>query len=207
MARRVIFILLILTTIFCFHQSCEAQTFDAGVVLGVNASQIDGDKLAGFNKLGLHAGLVVLINLQSKWKVQTELLFSQRGSRLELISGQANDPFEMHLNYVEIPVVVSFMDWLDEEDNFYKLHFQAGLSYGNLVSKKIENNLYAPAEDDFNNNDVSWLVGFTFYANTKLGLTFRYSRSANLLFNNKNSNLNLNSLRGYFLTFRGQYSL
>ena len=53
-----------------------AQTFKAMVVVGGNLSQIDGDKLGGFNKLGLNTGLRVSADLNDRWSLSTEFLYS-----------------------------------------------------------------------------------------------------------------------------------
>lgn len=57
------------------------QGFEAYVIGGVNFSQIDGDKLSGYNKIGLVVGGVTSFKLKGGWSFQQEIIYSQRGSR------------------------------------------------------------------------------------------------------------------------------
>ena len=44
--------ILIIAILLLIFPVCRAQYFDAGVKLGLVASQVDGDTYAGYNKLG-----------------------------------------------------------------------------------------------------------------------------------------------------------
>ena len=61
--------------------STEGRRFIAGLVAGVNLSQIDGDDLVGYDQIGLNAGARVATVLSPRWQLSMELLFSQQGSR------------------------------------------------------------------------------------------------------------------------------
>ncbi|MEL6925524.1 MAG: outer membrane beta-barrel protein [Bacteroidota bacterium] len=180
------YLFLLLAAIGCCSLSANAQTtqrFKAGIALGFNASQIDGDDTAGYNKAGLHGGLRGVTILGEKSEFSFELLFSQRGSRAGLVSGNINDPQKILLNYIEIPVVYNFKDWRDEE-GWYKFHFSGGLSYGRLLNVKIQDAFFDELSQFFNRNDIGFLLGATFYVNENFGITARFSRSLNLIFNN-----------------------
>jgi len=162
--------------------SIQAQTFKAGAILGFTASQINGDADAGFNKPGIEGGLKALVNIGEKSDLSLEILFSQRGSKEEArADGQVQDIYRTA--FVAIPVVYSYKDWLSDTEEYYRLHFHAGLSYGRLISAELDN-------DDDNTefvelwfkNDLSFLVGATYFANEHLGFTFRYNRSIFLLY-------------------------
>ena len=186
-------------------KTSEAQRFKAGVVFGFNASQIDGDKTAGFNKFGLNGGLRAVTILGQKSQLSYELLFSQRGSRSGLVAGNVNDPQKIQLDYIEVPVAFNYLDWLHEE-GWYKFHFSAGLSYGRLLNVKIQDQFYDELSSQFNKNDLSILFGATFYVSENFGINARYTRSLTWLYNNnKSSTINAQNLLGYFLTFRGVY--
>ena len=45
-------ILVLGVLIFIFSNKISAQTFDAGLIGGINLSQLHGDGLAGFNQIG-----------------------------------------------------------------------------------------------------------------------------------------------------------
>jgi len=57
------------------------------------------------------------------------------------------------------------------------MQFYGGLSYGKLFSSSITNLKYQFIERDLNQNDVSFILGITYYINKHLGVTGRYNRS------------------------------
>ncbi len=179
----------------------RTQTFEAGLILGVNASQVNGDFLAGYDKLGLHTGLKVRVSTWEHIEWSVELLLSQRGSRPDIFT---EDSRKIHLNYVEIPILIGFKDW--QKDDFYKIRFEGGFSYGRLVGHKVSFQGVEEQIDEFNNNDLSFVIGAALFTSEKLGFSFRYTHSVTPLLNNKNS-IEFARLRGFFLTFRSIYML
>ncbi len=183
------------------------QRFKAGVIAGFNTAQIDGDKSAGFHKFGLLGGLRGVVILSDKMELSLEMLYSQRGSR----SGNKEPviPFKINLNYVEVPVIFNYMDWLEGDGEYYKLHFHAGFSYGRLINFKIDDGSTTSdlvrIGDFFRENDVSWLAGATFYANKHVGITARYSRSIFPVFERSDNSPNADPFIGYFFTFHTVY--
>lgn len=122
------------------------QRFSAGMSAGFNACQIDGDLLAGFDKIGLTAGIRTVIEFESVWNVSMEFLYSERGSRPDVFNPTYDPDINISLKYVEIPVFVSLGDWYQEEGDYYKASFQAGLSYGRLLDAKTTD--YYHSEED-----------------------------------------------------------
>ncbi len=189
------------------------QRFKAGLIAGLNASQIDGDRSAGYHKLGLMGGLRAAAILTDKTELSIELLYAQRGSQSELFPGNNFVPFKIKINYIEVPVMYNYADWLEEEEDeeYYKILFGVGLSYGRLINTEIEDDaLNSPLvrlSDSFSKNDLSFTIGATFFATHKLGVSARWTRSLNLLFDNSKSSINAQSMRGKFLTFHFLYML
>lgn len=73
--------------------------------LGANASQVNGDKLAGFDKFGLNTGLGIRRNLSLKSGIQLEFLYSEKGSR-DVVTTQNPVPDTIfQFNYIDIPIV------------------------------------------------------------------------------------------------------
>ena len=206
--RRILFLSLLLTFPF-FGQAQEAipQRFKAGILVGFNTAQIDGDLSAGFNKFGLIGGLRGVTILSEKMELSLELLYSQRGSKSD--PDEFGIPFKISLNYVEVPVVFNYLDWQEADGEYYKLHFHAGLSYGRLLGFEIDGGTSGLLElaNNFRDNDLSFLVGATFYANKHFGITARYSRSVFPLFERDDNNTgpNSNAFIGYFFTFHTVY--
>ncbi len=164
--------------------------FRAGAVAGLTASQIDGDLSAGYNKLGLQAGLRVIGRLTQRTEASLEFLFSQRGCQSELIKNKEDYfPFSLTLNYVEVPLQWHYKDWLiegdDESKNYYRVSVNAGLSYARLIGTKLDDDLAAlgsVAPDFLKKNDFSFVLGLSFFANRHLGFTARYNRSIGFMY-------------------------
>ncbi len=188
------------------------QRFEGRLVVGLNASQIQGDDLAGYNKAGLRAGLGVSAVLGERTSLGLDMLFSQRGSSSPITRSNNQPRRLVQLNYVELPVLFSLADWWDDDESFYHLLFQAGLVYSRLINSKVE--FFPPFEtekENFAQNDLSFSVGVAYYTNLHWGFSARYSRSVFLLYNNK-KHLNDNgapiyasSMRAYFISFELQY--
>lgn len=135
MNKRFFYILIFLISGMAF--TVNGQIIKGEAILGMNLSQVDGDEVFGFHKVGLNVGGGVLIPFDKKgrWDVSMELLYNQKGSYQrpqyndsldgKLITGE----YKLDLNYVEIPVMVMFTD---KE----LISAGAGLSYGRLIGVK-----------------------------------------------------------------------
>lgn len=100
-----------------------AQKFESGVIAGFNATQIDGDKLAGYNKIGLNSGVFVYYPFSGKWRLQTEFLYSNKGAK-QIIDdnniGNTTTFLRLNCHYIDIPFLLGY--------SWKKFNFQAGLS-------------------------------------------------------------------------------
>ena len=194
------FIALVVMIFFMYTVVSGQARFQGAGVVGLTASQIDGDDLLGFNKLGISAGIKVKFDLKSRLAGNVELLYSQRGSSTNLIT-RRDDHSITDLNYFELPAYFSFSDWYIEKEDYYKMSAHLGLSYAALISSSVQNTVYNDA--DFNQADISYLFGATFRFNQKWALTARYTRAFNKLL--KDDTLNNNFLLSYFWTVRMEY--
>lgn len=190
--------------------STEAQSrFRAGVVGGFNASQINGDDSAGYNKLGFRAGLRAVALLGDRSELNFDILFSQRGSANELNPNGSNIRFVIQTNYVEVPVVFVFKDW--EETDYYRIHVFGGLSYARLISSRVEEfPPIADEQDNFNLNNFGLRLGASYFASRNLGFSVAWTRSLVPLYdsgkfaNNGTPNYS-KDLVDYFLSFEAVY--
>ena len=189
------------------------QRFSAGLVGGFNASQIDGDELAGFDKVGLHAGFITTIDLESALNVNVEFLYSQRGSRPDVFHPEYDPDIEIGVDYIELPVYISIGDWWQEEGEYFKASFQGGLSYGRLLSSDVTDNYNSSEfslekyQEYFNENDLSWLLGVNFRFSKRWGVTGRYTRGIIPLLDPSKHNLQTSRLESYWMTIRFEYYL
>ena len=202
-------LLFFLLNILC--GSAIAQTFGARAVLGLNFSQVAGDALAGFDKIGVVGGLKGTAELMDKLHLNVDFLYSQRGSKPNIFNPDVDPDVMINLNYLDLPVYVTYSDWYDEEGGFYKAYFSGGFSYGRLMSQSVRDNFNDGEEnlnnlvDDFNKNDFSWLIGFGFRLNRRIGLDFRFTRSITLLYDAPANNVERPSLRPYFISARTEF--
>lgn len=163
--------LLVLASLLATCSTLHAQRFQAGVVAGVNLSQIDGDRLAGFNQPGLAAGAKVATILSDRWQVSLELLYSQQGARRT----NKDDPFsayeKIRLNFVEVPVLINFKEW--------KFHLSGGIAYNRLISSKIIDASGVDVTDlqDFKENVFALVLGGIYYFREDMGMEVRWMRS------------------------------
>lgn len=199
--------------LFCFiiflmlSAGAKAQFFKGGVIAGLNASQIAGDYLAGYDKLGLMGGAQASFPLKPDMRLAIEFLYSQRGSQTDIIPGQATNFARIHLAYLELPIIYQYEDWYIEEEDYYRMRFEGGFSYGRLFRVRTsEDPAFENIIDGFVPNDFSFLVGGAYSVGPHLAFNIRYTRSLNRLYSTGGSNQDqINFLLGYFLSFRTEY--
>lgn len=180
--KQLLFALLI--TSLPFLTIAQGGTFKAGLIGGFNASQIDGDLLAGYNKLGFHAGGTVAVKIAEKWQPSIEFLYSQKGSRSspdEVLNYGAITRYS--LDYVEIPVMMNYID--------AGFMLNVGLSFGRVVRiREIyvdEIDLIDIEGPYINKNSANLLAGLGYFFGDHWGIEARYSYSPFSILDYKNS--------------------
>jgi len=157
----------------------SAQIIKGAAILGMNLSQVDGDEVYGFKKIGLNigAGVIIPFDKKGKWDVSIEALYSQKGANQKrqytdsIITGE----YRINLNYVEIPVLVMFTD-----KDFISVG--AGFSWGRLVgAKEWEHGVLiettTASSGTYSKNDFCILADFRIriYKGLKFNLRYAYS--------------------------------
>ncbi|MEM1325505.1 MAG: porin family protein [Bacteroidota bacterium] len=164
-----------LVNLFCcltFLAAAQQETqsrFEGAILGGFNVTQIDGDRLFGFNKYGLNGGLQVATILSERWQVSLEFSYSQRGSRRVRGDDPLSEFENIQLNYVEVPVMLRFLDW--------KLHFNAGLSYNRLINFEVLDRMEEDitAAQNYRLNNAAVVLGATYFINEHWGIDGRWS--------------------------------
>ncbi|MCX6248090.1 MAG: outer membrane beta-barrel protein [Bacteroidetes bacterium] len=121
-SRKLIFLFLVSFFLILSERSFSQRVLGA-VAAGINLSQVDGDEVYGFKKVGLNFGpsIIIPFGKDKKWSVTMELLFSQIGSNqkseyaahdtiIKKDSLKFYDGYRLNLTYVQIPVIVHFTD-------------------------------------------------------------------------------------------------
>jgi len=161
--------------------SLSGRRFQGYLNAGVNLSQIDGDKLAGFNQPGLAGGLQVNALLNDRWEASMELRYAQQGARRNSNDDPAAAYDRIRLHFVEAPFMLHFNEW--------KFQLGAGASYSRLVRFKTIDAFGDDVTDlqDFNPNQLAAVLGATIFLTPKSGLNIRWSKHFTNLQSNSNA--------------------
>ena len=143
--------------------------FGAGIVAGVQFTQMDGDNYTGYDLPGLSMGARGVIRLTRRDEVRMELLYSQQGSRVENGTGRTfnNDKGRiLRLNYAEVPIV--FFHQVGKQKTNRGTGLEVGIAYARLLNYRIEEPFlndrwesYTEIVEEFNSNQLSAVVGLT----------------------------------------------
>lgn len=147
------------------------QTFKAGLLAGINGSQIHGDNAWGYDKGGLVAGGFVSTDPEKRTYWQMEMQYSMKGSR-KLAAPDKGDyfAFEYRLNYVEVPILIRI--------NYKKLFFELGGAFAVLVNDRQFDNLgYEVRRYSFQRMEYSYLGGLGYTINDHWLVNFRSTNS------------------------------
>ena len=163
----IIFVLLVVN-------ATQAQRFNFSLVAGLNAAQVNGDGLAGYDKLGLVAGGKTNIFFSERIDMTVEFLYSQQGSASEATFSGNNAIFNLDMDYLELPVGIEIKDWLAEgDDKYYKVRFGLGLSYGRVFRLESTQNF----GETFKTDDFKFKGSIMYFLNRHVGFALRYTRS------------------------------
>ncbi|HAR19468.1 MAG TPA: hypothetical protein DCR46_02340, partial [Cytophagales bacterium] len=140
----------------------------AKLIIGVLGAQIDGDKLAGYDKAGAVLGMGMELKLGEKFSIQPEVLYAQKGAR----SSNKSPYFGIvRLSYIDLNGVLNFY----LKDNIV---LQGGIYYGLLFRAKADAGLgFVDALNLYNKTDLGYLAGveYRFTPKTSANLRFGYS--------------------------------
>ncbi len=187
---------------FLLNCASSAQKFSGTAIVGANVSQIDGDNLFGWDKIGINGGMRLGYTIANKTNLAIEFLYSQRGSAPSIASGSSFGSID--LKYIEIPVLVEYNDWYLEDEDYYKIGAEAGFSYGNLFSVTSSNAVNPVGLDGYKKNDISFTIGARYSFTKNIAGVFRYSQSIGTI--NSNASGDLDGQISRWMSFRIHYS-
>jgi len=135
--------------LFCF--SASAQRFIGGIAAGINLTQVDGDEVFGYYKVGFNGGpyLKLMVDKKQCFSVTMELLYTQKGAQKKypgpipqeychpLGDTAFFDPrypeydkkffYKLRTDYIEIPVLFHY------DDPRSKVSIGVGVAWSGLV--------------------------------------------------------------------------
>jgi hypothetical protein len=161
-------ILLIICIIFSLNKT-YTQEFNGGLIAGLSTSQVSGDMLGGFNKLGFLIGGFTKRKINNKLNLQFEITYIKKGSRNPNIN--KDNIQEISLSYIEIPFGIS----IKQKNN---IDIETGILSGVIINSKV-NDYYGlrDIENDFKKYDFGIFAGINYYLKDNIILNTRISNS------------------------------
>ena len=149
--------------------SSHAQNFGGGIIAGASTSQVAGDMLGGFNKIGLLAGVYTNLKIKEDLQLQLEIIYIEKGSRNPNL--HKNTIQEITLSYVEIPISIN----LQQKEN---LGIELGILPAFIMSSKM-NDYFSEIEinPSFEKYDFGIFAGINYHLSKKIILNSRISNS------------------------------
>jgi hypothetical protein len=149
--------------------SSNAQNFGGGLIAGASTSQVAGDMLGGFNKIGLLAGVYTNLKIKEDLQLQLEIIYIEKGSRNPNL--HKNTIQEITLSYVEIPISIN----LQQKEN---LGIELGILPAFIMSSKM-NDYFSEIEinPSFEKYDFGIFAGINYHLSKKIILNSRISNS------------------------------
>jgi hypothetical protein len=173
-------LLLLLIIFIIANKNVFAQRFKAGIIAGAVATDVDGVDPSDndFFKAGFTVGGLVSRKLSEKSSIQFEILYTTKGSLQPADSANNYNFYQLHLNYVEVPVmfkrIIKFNINKKPVERFY---IEAGPSFGRLVSFNEEYNGVDYTSGNFNNYELAINLGVGCVIVKNLSFNVRYSNS------------------------------
>ncbi|PLW93687.1 MAG: hypothetical protein C0592_05335 [Marinilabiliales bacterium] len=172
--KRIFLILIFTTTCVAVH----AQSIRGEIITGFNMTQVDGDEVVGYRKIGANLGVGAMLPLgQSNWIISIETLFNQKGAYKKFPVEYDTLPYpyyNLRLNYAEVPLMIHYND----KD---QMTFGAGFSYGRLVFlKEVEHGSqidWTTATGPYKRGDYNFLIDVRFRVIAGLHFNLRYAYS------------------------------
>lgn len=144
-----------------------------GVKGGFNINKISGLRLNNTLKPGFHIGLFANFQLNDRFSMQHEILYSQRGVSVSLENGAR---YTKTFSYIDLPWTLNYYF----NRNFY---ITAGVQpsvYAYFKSPQADSVLYN--KDNVNTIDFSYLAGAAFLFDNNFGFGVRFNGSIVPLF-------------------------
>jgi len=164
--------LLISVFVGLFFLNSQAQVFNAGVILGISGSQVEGDGYSGYRKLGFIAGGFTNTSLSEKLSAQLEIYFINKGSQRNPNTDKGDtDAFKLNINYIDIPLVLRY--------HYKSFMFEGGL-YGSVFLSYSMSDEFGERDTGrypFKAYDFGSFIGINYHVNDQLIFNLRSKNS------------------------------
>lgn len=176
-----LFLFSLLLPFFSFSQNEKTddyfhkKRFNAGIVAGLNSSDLGGDGLDSF--IGWNAGVVGIASVTKHLHISLELLWTQNGDYLKADFFPDLNYSKVKLNFIEIPLQLNYQLRVSDEWSDRKGWLRAGLTFAQLLNNKIEAENIDVSNQIIWEKEYSFLVNFggTLFLNNNWGIDIRMS--------------------------------
>lgn len=160
----------ILVMLIVLNEPVYPQQFEGGLQGGFNATQVDGDRNAGYNKLGFNGGVFLHYVLPDKQhSIGFDLMYMGKGSRNRR-DPEGLDPILIYsYHYVELPLYYRYIH--------KKFAFRSGLTWAYVFSSKFDDGGSAKEIIGLRNVDYLWHCGGEYAFNEQFALFIGYEYS------------------------------
>ena len=154
----------------------HAQSFGGGLIAGMSTSQVAGDMLGGFNKIGLLAGAYTSLKIKENLKLQFEIVYIEKGSRnpnMHENNHPNSERIEINLSYIEMPLTVN----LQQTENLgVELGIISAFNISATWNRPYEKNILAP-NPQYKKYDLGVCAGINYHITDNIILNTRISNS------------------------------
>jgi|TARA_B100001964_G_C14021163_1_gene503907 hypothetical protein len=154
----------------------HAQSFGGGLIAGMSTSQVAGDMLGGFNKIGLLAGAYTSLKIKENLKLQFEIVYIEKGSRnpnMHEHNHPNSERIEINLSYIEMPLTVN----LQQTENLgVELGIISAFNISATWNRPYEKNILAP-NPQYKKYDLGVCAGINYHITDNIILNTRISNS------------------------------
>lgn len=145
----------------------QVSPFNAGVIAGLNFSELEGDGITDY--FGLNAGLIGTVRIAKHSQIGVEFLFSQNG---EYVLPKYYPPIQygqIWLNHIEIPVHIDWLIGVFQREKFYDWNLNVGVAYTRIIGYSAKNIEGSNVTKDivYKNKEACLLQAGTIYHFTK----------------------------------------
>ncbi len=163
-------------TLLLFPFLSQGQGFGGGLYGGISTTQVSGDGIGGFNKVGGWGGAFTDYRFTPRSTLQFEISFIQKGSRRTPTVKNNNDFRLYNQNLIEIPILYKWY-------GIKNMSLEMGTQVGVLLStfdrvENIENNFETRNNPAYRPVEWSAAAGLSYYFwKGKVEANVRYSNS------------------------------
>ena len=164
--------------LFCgiLTNNCNAQNFGGGLIAGASTSQVAGDMLGGFNKIGLLAGAYTNLKIKENLKLQLEIIYIEKGSRnpnMHEYNHPNYEKIEITLSYIEMPLTIN----LQQKENLgVELGIIPAFNISATLNSADAKNISVP-NPQYKKYDFSVFAGINYHITDNIILNTRISNS------------------------------